>query len=80
MDTDMTRVLDVYAGSGALGIEALSRGAESCDFVERDAGACAVIKENLLTLASRPGQRLHAVVALSRALKVVYTGARRSAV
>ena len=48
MDTDMTRVLDVYAGSGALGIEALSRGAESCDFVERDAGACAVIKENLL--------------------------------
>ena len=48
METDMTRVLDVYAGSGALGIEALSRGAESCDFVERDAGACAVIKENLL--------------------------------
>jgi 16S rRNA (guanine966-N2)-methyltransferase len=47
MDTDMSRVLDLYAGSGALGIEALSRGAASCDFVERDAGACAVIKENL---------------------------------
>ena len=47
MDADMSRVLDLYAGSGALGIEALSRGAETCDFVERDPGACAVIKENL---------------------------------
>ena len=33
------RVLDLYAGSGALGIEALSRGAESAVFVERDAAA-----------------------------------------
>jgi 16S rRNA (guanine966-N2)-methyltransferase len=47
MDADLSRVLDLYAGSGALGIEALSRGAGSCDFVERDASACAVIKENL---------------------------------
>lgn len=47
MSADMSRVLDLYAGSGALGIEALSRGAKSCDFVERDPGACAVIKENL---------------------------------
>jgi 16S rRNA (guanine966-N2)-methyltransferase len=47
MDADMSRVLDLYAGSGALGIEALSRGAETCDFVERDHAACAVIKENL---------------------------------
>ena len=29
------RVLDLYAGTGSLGIECLSRGAESCDFVER---------------------------------------------
>ena len=41
------RVLDLYAGSGALGIEALSRGAASCDFVERDARNAALIKENL---------------------------------
>jgi 16S rRNA (guanine966-N2)-methyltransferase len=47
MGADLSRVLDLYAGSGALGIEALSRGAESCDFVERDPAACAVIKENL---------------------------------
>jgi len=47
MGADMSRVLDLYAGSGALGIEALSRGAQSCDFVERDGGACAVIRDNL---------------------------------
>jgi len=41
------RVLDLYSGTGALGIEALSRGAEHCDFVEADAKACAVIRENL---------------------------------
>lgn len=46
---DLTRVLDLYAGTGALGIEALSRGAEHCDFVERDPAACALIRENLRT-------------------------------
>ena len=44
---DMGRVLDLYAGSGALGIEALSRGAAWCDFVERSPAACAAIRENL---------------------------------
>jgi 16S rRNA (guanine966-N2)-methyltransferase len=47
MAAELTRTLDLYAGSGALGIEALSRGAERCDFVERDARACATIRENL---------------------------------
>lgn len=41
------RVLDAYAGTGALGIEALSRGAGHVDFVERDTGLCQVIRENL---------------------------------
>jgi 16S rRNA (guanine966-N2)-methyltransferase len=41
------RVLDLYAGTGALGIEALSRGARWADFVEYDEKACAVIRENL---------------------------------
>lgn len=41
------RGLDLYAGSGALGIEALSRGMESCDFVEIRGVACRVIRENL---------------------------------
>ncbi len=40
-------VLDLFAGTGALGIEALSRGAESAVFVERRAAACAVIRANL---------------------------------
>ena len=41
------RVLDLYAGSGALGIEALSRGARHADLVERNARACATIRRNL---------------------------------
>lgn len=39
--------LDLYAGSGALGIEALSRGVERCTFVESDGRTCKVITENL---------------------------------
>jgi 16S rRNA (guanine966-N2)-methyltransferase len=45
--TAEARVLDLYAGTGALGIEALSRGAVSCDFVERRAALCSIIRENL---------------------------------
>lgn len=40
-------VLDLFAGSGALGIELLSRGAAHCTFVERDRAACAAIERNL---------------------------------
>lgn len=47
LDADFTRVLDLYAGTGALGIEALSRGAEWCDFVEKDRVMAEVAKENL---------------------------------
>lgn len=43
-DTD---VLDLYAGSGALGLEALSRGAASCDFVENGPGALHALKSNV---------------------------------
>ena len=39
--------LDLFAGSGQIGIEALSRGARSCVFVEREPKACACIEENL---------------------------------
>lgn len=41
------RVLDLYAGTGAIGIEALSRGASHADFVEMAAPAAAVVQENL---------------------------------
>lgn len=42
-----TRFLDLYAGSGAAGIEALSRGTDEAVFVERDGGTCGVIGANL---------------------------------
>jgi 16S rRNA (guanine966-N2)-methyltransferase len=41
------RVLDLYAGTGSIGIEALSRGAEWADFVEQNAAAAAVVRANL---------------------------------
>ncbi len=41
------QAIDLYAGSGALGIEALSRGASRVDFVERNARSCDVIRDNL---------------------------------
>ena len=41
------RVLDLFAGSGALGLEALSRGAESAVFVDAQNQACKILKENL---------------------------------
>ena len=47
---DRARVVDAFAGSGALGIEALSRGAEHCTFIERDREALEVLRENLETL------------------------------
>ncbi len=49
LDADLrdARVLDLFAGSGAAGIEALSRGAQSATFVERDQDAARVIDDNL---------------------------------
>jgi 16S rRNA (guanine966-N2)-methyltransferase len=44
---DDARVLDLFAGSGAMGLEALSRGAASAVFVERDRAAAETIKRNL---------------------------------
>jgi 16S rRNA (guanine966-N2)-methyltransferase len=44
---DGTSVLDLYAGSGAMGLEALSRGAASAVFVESDRDACRTIRRNL---------------------------------
>lgn len=41
------QVLDLFAGSGALGIEALSRGADSCIFVDKDKKSCNLTKYNL---------------------------------
>ena len=53
---DGSRALDLYAGSGALGIEALSRGAASAVFVERDERAAGVLRANLDALGLLGGE------------------------
>ena len=45
--TDETVVLDLFAGSGALGLEALSRGAKKCEFVDANSDCRSVIEENI---------------------------------
>jgi 16S rRNA (guanine966-N2)-methyltransferase len=47
---DDATVLDLFAGSGAMGLEALSRGAASATFVESDQAACKAIQQNLVKL------------------------------
>ena len=46
-DIEGRRVLDLFAGTGQLGIEALSRGAASCTFVDESRTAIALVRENL---------------------------------
>ena len=53
------RVLDLYAGSGALGIEALSRGADFADFGERNRSVARMLEENLETLGLADRGRVH---------------------
>lgn len=72
-DVEGSRVLDLFAGTGALGIEALSRGARQAVFVERDRAAIEVLQSNLaaLGLADEQAQlrREHAEEALRGARK-----------
>lgn len=53
------RVLDLFAGTGSLGIEALSRGAGWADFVERDRRQCQVIQSNLETTGFTASARVY---------------------
>ena len=57
LDLRGATVLDLYAGSGALGLEALSRGAETVVFVESSPGVLPVLKENLAAVGL-PGGRV----------------------
>lgn len=67
---DGARVLDLYAGTGALGIEALSRGAASAVFVERDARVVAGLRGNLEALGAEADvRRADALAALRDARK-----------
>ncbi len=52
------RFIDLYAGSGAIGIEALSRGAHSCIFIEKQRKNLILIKENLLKTGLEENARL----------------------
>lgn len=53
------RVLDLCAGSGALGLESLSRGAAQCDFVEQAPRALKALQNNLDLLGGHVGARIH---------------------
>lgn len=55
-DLGGARVIDLFAGTGALGIEALSEGATSCTFVERGSPALRVLQSNLEALDVDPGR------------------------
>ena len=57
-DLPDARVLDLCAGSGALGLEALSRGAATCDFVDQSSRSLDSIKLNLDSLGGHVGARL----------------------
>ncbi|MGA8115246.1 MAG: 16S rRNA (guanine(966)-N(2))-methyltransferase RsmD [Actinocatenispora sp.] len=60
MDLPGARVADLYAGSGALGFEALSRGAAHALFVESDARAVTALRRNIATLGVAGAARLSA--------------------
>lgn len=62
-------VADLFAGSGALGFEALSRGAASCLFVEQDRAALDALRANADKLDVRPDIRATSVLALGPAPK-----------
>lgn len=61
MQTDLpdARVLDLFAGSGALGLEALSRGATSAEFVESNGATFRMLQENVATLGAGSRAILH---------------------
>lgn len=58
------RVLDLFAGSGALGLEALSRGAVSAEFIERHRLSLAALKENITALGVGPRATVRPVDAM----------------
>ena len=62
-------VADLFAGSGALGLEAMSRGAASCLFVEQDKPAIDALKANLAKLGARADVRATSVMALGHVAK-----------
>lgn len=60
-------VLDLFAGTGALGLEAMSRGAGSCTFVEQDGAALDALRANIKALGARADVRAQSVSTLGPA-------------
>ncbi len=54
------RVLDLYAGTGALGLESLRRGAAQAEFVEKDSRRCEGIRESLRRMRAEDRSKVHA--------------------
>lgn len=65
LGVEADRVLDLFAGSGAVGIEAISRGAIWCDFVDRDTQAVRAIRENLEHVGFANRGRIHQIPVLT---------------
>ncbi|MGH8963249.1 MAG: 16S rRNA (guanine(966)-N(2))-methyltransferase RsmD [Jatrophihabitantaceae bacterium] len=93
VDLDGAHVLDLFAGTGAVGLEALSRGAATVTFVESDRAACEVLRRNVdavalpgATVVRRPVESVLATATTERAEFVfadppyVLSGAQLSAV
>ena len=64
IDLNESSVLDLFAGTGSLGIEALSRGAAQVDFVEKDEAAARCIEQNLMSLQALDSTIVYRVDAL----------------
>lgn len=74
-DLEGARCVDLFAGTGALGLEALSRGAKSCDFVENADAAMHSLKANIAALKARKHSRIFerdAIVFVERITQVGY--------
>lgn len=74
-DLPDARVLDLFAGTGALGLEAMSRGAKSCDFVEFRPASLHALKANVATLRMRDKTRIFKKDALPFAAMLTSAGA-----
>ena len=68
-DFEDLQVLDLFAGSGALGLEALSRGAAHCTFVEQDQSAIRALEQNIETLGADADVRIGSALHLGPARK-----------
>ena len=70
MEIPGARVLDLFAGTGALGLEALSRGAERAEFVENDARSVRALRENIRSLGADGRCAVHRADAMAFASRL----------